>query len=168
MEFKNIKMPEGYGLRAFDVLESSNDTARQVAADIIDQHQWIVTKRQTSGRGSRGREWHSLDGNLFCSLLYKVDSESFEQISQLSLVTAVALRQVFADLLGDDITEMIECKWPNDILIQGEKVSGILLETVTDKNNQISHIIIGIGVNIKVVPDNVIYKTMNCRICQLS
>ncbi|WP_417317995.1 biotin--[acetyl-CoA-carboxylase] ligase [Emcibacter sp.] len=150
----NIQLPEGYDLQAFDVLDSTNEEAKRLAAARPQRHVWIQAARQSAGRGRRGREWVSEAGNLFCSLLWKADCD-LKTASQLSFVTSLAVRDVIADLLQAD--RRVACKWPNDVLADGRKVSGILLETAGQGAEQPEYVIIGIGINLASSPPETLY-----------
>ncbi|WP_321391530.1 biotin--[acetyl-CoA-carboxylase] ligase [Emcibacter sp.] len=150
----HIQMPEGFGLQAFDVLDSTNEEARRLTAQKPQQHIWVQADSQSAGRGRRGREWVSEQGNLFCSLLWKADCD-LKTASQLSFVTALAVRDVVADLMRSDLR--VTCKWPNDILVDDRKISGILLETAGEGLQDPDYVIIGIGINLQNCPDETIY-----------
>ncbi|MFZ4688754.1 MAG: biotin--[acetyl-CoA-carboxylase] ligase [Polymorphobacter sp.] len=118
---------------------STNDWLLARAAELPDGH-WVIADRQTAGRGRRGRTW--LDsgsdqvGNLMASVLVRADGP----VQQLSFVAALALRAALA------IDDRIKLKWPNDLLLDGVKVSGILLERAGDA------LIIGTGANLHSHP----------------
>lgn len=114
---------------------------------------WISAGQQTDGRGRRGREWVSKHGNLYCSLIYD-SKEDVRTASQLSFVTSLAVRDAVGEFLNID---QIKCKWPNDILVKGKKISGILLETYSRSANSSIFMIIGIGINIKHHPEIALY-----------
>lgn len=102
--------------------------------------------RQTAGRGRRGRAWVSEAGNLYASLLLKPRPTDPPR-QQISFVTAVALHDTIAALVPNrDIG--LQMKWPNDLLLQGHKVSGILLESTGGA------LVVGVGVNLAHHPDN--------------
>ena len=150
-------MPEGYGLQAFDVLDSTNEEAKRQATAGATPPLWIMAREQSSGRGRRGREWVSERGNLFCSLLLKGEGDVVTS-SQLSFVAALAVRDVVADLVQSD--SRARCKWPNDVLLDGRKVSGILLESqaAAAKGSSVPEfVIIGIGVNLASHPQKALY-----------
>jgi len=144
-------LPEGYDLRVFDHLDSTNLECRRYAEAGATGHIWVVADAQSAGKGRRGRQWVSRPGNLFASLLYAVDCD-LGRISQLSFVAALAVRDVVADRLPSGA--VVRCKWPNDILVDGRKISGILLETAGNGGEMPSHMIIGIGINIAHHPDD--------------
>lgn len=147
-------LPEGYGLRLFDTIDSTNDEARRVSDFEEASGLWIMARTQTVGRGRRGREWVSQPGNLFCSLLLRIEEE-LDIIPQLSFVTALAVRDVVADFLQLD--EAVKVKWPNDVLVGGEKISGILLESSATGTQKPDRLIIGIGINIMSHPENMLF-----------
>lgn len=153
-------MPEGYAFRAFDVVDSTNRECRRIADQGFAGNLWVIAGAQSAGRGRRGREWVSQTGNLFTSLLYEIDCD-LVTASQLSFVTALAVRDTVADIL--QTTEAVTCKWPNDILVRGRKISGILLETAGQGAETPSHVIIGIGINVAHHPENPHYPATDLR-----
>ena len=108
----------------------------------------IVARRQTGGRGRMGRLWISPEGNLYVSYAVRVDSPA--TASRYSFIAAVALAQAF-----ERIGLSPRCKWPNDVLLDGKKAAGILLET-----NGKDRLVAGIGVNLASAPaGKVLYPT---------
>ena len=156
----SFQMPEGYDLRAFELLDSSNAECRRLADGGVGGNIWIVAGEQSAGRGRRGREWVSRPGNLFASLLYVLDCD-LGTASELSFVTALAVRDACADILQSN--SRVTCKWPNDILVGGKKISGILLESVGSGGESPSHVIIGIGVNVMHHPAEAQYPATNLQ-----
>ena len=112
---------------------------------------WIAARRQSAGRGRRGRVWHSLDGNLFASGLYLVARPPAEA-AQLSFVAALAVATVCDDVLGD--TSRTRLKWPNDVLVDSRKVAGILLESGAAPDGGL-WLAIGVGINLAAAPDEI-------------
>lgn len=104
---------------------------------------WLVARRQTAGRGRQGREWFDGAGNFMGSTVVQL-GEGGPPPASLSFVAALAVRDACADALGDTVG--LGLKWPNDVLLDGGKLSGILLEMVR------GHIIVGIGVNLARAP----------------
>ncbi len=100
---------------------------------------WLRAERQTGGRGRQGRTWTSIAGNLYASTLLRL-RPSDSSPAALALVAAVALEEVVGLFLRD--AARVTLKWPNDLLIDGAKLSGILLERVGDA------VVIGFGVNL--------------------
>lgn len=102
----------------------------------------VMADEQTAGRGRRGRAWHSPVGNLYCSVLLDPGPEPV-RASELVFVAAVALREALGVVTpGAEFA----CKWPNDILCNGAKVSGMLLEMASP------FVILGVGVNVVAGP----------------
>lgn len=104
---------------------------------------WLRAERQTGGRGRQGRAWSSPEGNLYASTLVRLRPGD-PQAATLALVTAVALEEVVSAYLAR--TGLVTIKWPNDLLLDGAKLSGILLERAGDA------VVIGIGVNLAHYP----------------
>ena len=102
---------------------------------------WISAEQQSAGRGRQGRQWQSDKGNYFASLILPWSSGAIAA-SQMSFVTALALFNTF-ESLG---VKNLALKWPNDVLVDGHKIAGILLENISN------HLIIGVGVNISHAP----------------
>jgi BirA family biotin operon repressor/biotin-[acetyl-CoA-carboxylase] ligase len=98
---------------------------------------WLRAGRQTGGRGRMGRAWESPDGNLYCSTLVRVGPND-PAPHTLALVAANAVHALVAPLCGGQA----RIKWPNDVLVDGAKMAGILLERVGDA------IVVGIGINV--------------------
>ena len=123
----------------YDIVNSTNDEAKKL---ILENSQIVVTaKKQTSGRGRMGHKWIGLDGNLFMSLGLNWNSNN---TNILSLISSLAILNTIKGY-ASNLKPML--KWPNDVLINKCKISGILIETVA-----LSKVIIGIGVNICASP----------------
>jgi BirA family biotin operon repressor/biotin-[acetyl-CoA-carboxylase] ligase len=99
---------------------------------------WLRAERQTGGKGRQGREWHSPEGNLYVSTLVRLRPGD-PPAPTLALVAAVALQEVVSAYLP---VHQVLIKWPNDLLVEGAKLAGILLERADDA------VVIGIGVNL--------------------
>ncbi len=121
---------------------------------------WVTAERQTGGRGRRGRPWVSERGNLYASLLL-IDPAPMERLASLPLAVAVAVHQAIRSDLPPG-AEPLEVKWPNDILIGRKKTCGILVEgeRLADGRHAV---VIGIGINVSVMPDNPIYPVTCLR-----
>ena len=104
---------------------------------------------QTAGRGRRARPWVSPRGNFYGSLILH-PVEPADQVALRSFVAALALRRAFVAVSG--LSTGFQLKWPNDVLLNGGKVAGILLESV-GKPGGIAHLAVGIGVNLISAPD---------------
>jgi len=141
------QVPSGYSLVCFDEIDSTNAEALRRSKAGQQDRLWIVAKRQSQGRGRRGRKWITEPGNLFATLLLSWPGP-VSVLSQLSFVAAVAV----ADLIGKLILQSpsrseVRLKWPNDILLDNAKIGGILIET-SSIGIQSTAIAIGIGINV--------------------
>lgn len=126
-----------------DEIDSTNAEARRRAEAGEAGPVWIVGLRQTAGRGRRGRAWETGEGNLAATLLFSTDKPPAEA-AQVSFVAALAV----ADLLIAYVpTSLVSLKWPNDPLLGGLKVSGILVESGARSTGGL-WIAVGIGVNL--------------------
>ena len=109
----------------------------------------VWSKRQEQGVGRRGRSRSSPEGNLYCSIILRPECDPASGAT-LSFLIALALYQAIAPVLKAG-TE-IKLKWPNDILISGRKIAGILLESKTRPDGKLDYVIVGTGVNITTYP----------------
>jgi BirA family biotin operon repressor/biotin-[acetyl-CoA-carboxylase] ligase len=141
--------PAGYGLKEFDEIDSTNEEARRLAANGERGPIWIVAGRQTAGRGRRGRKWESPVGNLAATLLLNPGKPASE-CAQLSFVSALAVSDAVASFSPD---LDIKVKWPNDVLVNGRKMAGILLES-TSQGAEPVFLVVGIGINLKTHPSD--------------
>ncbi|GAB4523980.1 MAG: biotin--[acetyl-CoA-carboxylase] ligase [Roseibium sp.] len=120
---------------------------------------WIRAGLQTEGRGRRGRDWASPEGNLFASLLL-VDPQPAERIGELPLVAAVALAKAVDKAAGT--LQLVSLKWPNDLLVESAKLSGILLEAEAFADER-QAVVIGFGVNCVSHPPLTLYQATDLR-----
>ena len=164
----------GYRLAGFDAIGSTNNEALAAAAAGDPGGIWFAALHQTSGRGRRGRPWHSVPGNLAASLLIVPDA-SPERIATLGFVAGVALNRGLSAILpqgtfrigidgadGADGRSRIALKWPNDVLADGAKLSGILLEASKTPDGR-SAIVVGCGVNVLAAPEGTPYPATSLR-----
>lgn len=134
---------------AFDEIDSTNAEARRRAEAGEGGPLWITAARQTAGRGRRGRAWDTSTGNLAATLLLTTDKSAAEA-AQLSFIAAFAI----CDLARAYAPEsLIRFKWPNDVMLAGNKLSGILIESGRAFDRL--WLAIGIGVNLAHAPVNV-------------
>lgn len=129
-------------IRRHAVIDSTNEEARRLAASGEHGPLWIVAGAQSAGRGRRGRIWVSEPGNLFATHLREIDA-TLGLCGQLSFGSALAVADMVA---GYAPNARISLKWPNDILLDGKKVAGVLLEAAP--NGDGTRLIVGIGVNL--------------------
>ena len=112
----------------------------------------VIADQQTAGIGRRGKEWISPKGNIYLSFMIKYDLK----IKDHFLFTAITANSI-VNFLSKYINMEVAIKWPNDIIINGKKISGILTK-IEELNNE-KFIIIGIGINISSSPEITDYKT---------
>jgi BirA family biotin operon repressor/biotin-[acetyl-CoA-carboxylase] ligase len=141
--------PDGYGRRVLAEVDSTNAEAARIAPGLLAP-EWILGLRQTNGRGRRGRAWVDPAGNFAATLVMR-PAESPDQVALRSFVAALALYEAFVAVTGRSAGFAL--KWPNDVLLNGGKVAGILLERAGFAGGAVSHIAIGIGVNLAHAPD---------------
>lgn len=134
----------GYRLIIRDAVGSTMDEARRALEHGDPGKLWIVARSQNAGRGRHGRQWGSPAGNLYSSLLLVAPCEP-AQAPQLSFVASLALHDAAARLTGL-APPRLALKWPNDLLIDRAKCSGLLLEG--ESRAGIFSVIIGLGINI--------------------
>ncbi|HTM76859.1 MAG TPA: biotin--[acetyl-CoA-carboxylase] ligase [Devosia sp.] len=160
----------GYRLRAFDSIGSTNSEALDAANGGDAGGLWFAARQQTAGRGRRGRQWASPHGNLAATLLIVPDVDP-TLAATLGFVAGVSLNRALsailpngivrigidgADGFADGYTARIALKWPNDVLADGAKLAGILLEAqkLDDGRHAIA---IGFGVNAVAAPEGLPY-----------
>ncbi len=132
-------------------LDSTNEEAlRQLSAG-VDSPLWIVAGEQSKGRGRGGRHWLSPKGNLYASLLLRLNV-SATIATQLSFVAALAAYDAAASQLITAQIPDLRLKWPNDIMLGGAKLGGILIESLSPPDGYGLAVIIGIGINASVAP----------------
>ncbi|MCK4861443.1 MAG: biotin--[acetyl-CoA-carboxylase] ligase [Rhodobacteraceae bacterium] len=140
--------PEGVGREVFQTLDSTNAEAIRRASSGERGPMWFLTLEQTQSRARRGRPWDTGEGNFAASLLIRPEGGP-EKAALRSFLAALALREALVEVCGRE--ELFSLKWPNDVLLNGRKLAGILLESGTDSSG--SYLCIGIGVNLANEPD---------------
>ena len=139
--------PRGYGHTIVEEAGSTMDLAG-TRAPVLTRPEWILALRQTSGRGRRGRPWADPGGNFAASLVLMPDSPP-QQAAWRSFVAALALRDALE--ASGIAAGRLSLKWPNDVLLAGGKVAGILLESHA-RGDRVDRLIVGIGVNLAHAP----------------
>ncbi len=145
----DVTLPAGYRLVACEALDSTNDEAARQARAGAPDGTVIWARRQTAGRGRHGRRWESPDGNLYCSVLLRPESLPAEA-AQLTFVAALALGRALGEVLPEAAT--LTFKWPNDVLLDGRKVAGILLESSGSRDGRLDWLVVGCGLNVRHFP----------------
>ena len=142
-----LDWPAGYARHVLAEVDSTNSEAARLAPGLT-QPTWIMARRQTAARGRRGRAWIAPEGNFAATLILRPPGDP-AQAALRSFAAALALHEALSLLAGPRAT--LALKWPNDVLLNGGKVAGILLESA-GQGGSISHLIIGIGVNLIDAP----------------
>ena len=146
-------LPPPFRLVAYETLGSTNDELKRLARAGEPESLVIRADRQIAGRGRRGRAWVSPAGNLYTSALLRPRCRAAEA-AQLGFVAALGI----AGALGELAPAVdARCKWPNDVLANGKKICGILLETEMSAGDTPDFVVIGIGVNLASSPRDTPY-----------
>jgi BirA family biotin operon repressor/biotin-[acetyl-CoA-carboxylase] ligase len=146
-------LPQGCRLAALDNVTSTMDEARRLAEEGAAAWTFVWAREQSAGRGRLARNWDSPRGNLYLSILLRPDCPAVKA-AQYGLLAALAI--------GDAIAELapplaVTYKWPNDVLVDGRKVAGILLESRSQSDGSLTHLILGCGVNLASHPEATTY-----------
>lgn len=151
-------LPVGYQLLHLAQVDSTNEQAARMAADGVSQPHWIIADEQTAGRGRRGRHWVSPKGNLMTTLYLPIDGK-MDDAGNLSFVAGLALAETVSQLVG---SHKVTLKWPNDVLVDGAKISGILLETASG-GGAANWLAIGMGLNLLAHPEDTPYPATSIK-----
>jgi BirA family biotin operon repressor/biotin-[acetyl-CoA-carboxylase] ligase len=138
-------LPDGWRLVALDSVGSTMDEAARLADAGAPEGTVVWARQQSGGRGRRGRSWASAPGNLYTTTVLRPDCLA-PRAAELGFVAALAV----ADMVPED--RAVRVKWPNDVLVDGGKVAGVLLESAIGQNARVQHVVAGIGVNIGFAP----------------
>jgi BirA family biotin operon repressor/biotin-[acetyl-CoA-carboxylase] ligase len=138
-------LPDGWTLVALQTVGSTNDEAIRLAEAGAPEHTFVWAREQTGGRGRRGRQWLSPAGNLYCSTILRPRCPP-QRAAEIGFVAALAV----ADLVpaGQDV----RLKWPNDVMVGGGKVAGILPESSISEDSTVHYVVLGVGVNVGFAP----------------
>ena len=139
-----------FNVQHHDRIESTSDEAKRLAAEGAPHGTAVHADEQVAGRGRFGKTWHSPPGNLYLSVVLRLDIPPARG-GELSFVTALAVADAVDALLPKHTRATL--KWPNDVLVNGGKIAGILVEQIEGAR------VVGIGVNILEAPHNAPYKT---------
>ncbi len=142
-------MTDQFTVWHYDRIGSTNDEAHRMASEGAPHGTVIHADEQTAGRGRLAHTWFSPPGNLYLSVLLRTGQPAARS-AELSFLAALAVADTVEALLPRQIRAML--KWPNDVLINGAKIAGILLEQVDDAT------VLGIGLNVLEAPSNLAYK----------
>lgn len=138
-------LPDGWRLVALQSVGSTNDEAGRLADGGAPEGTVVWAREQQGGRGRRGRAWASPPGNLYSSTVLRPDCPA-ARAAELGFVAALAV----GDLVPSG--RAVRLKWPNDVLVDGGKIAGILLESAISQSGHVQHVIAGIGINVSFAP----------------
>ena len=139
-------------IKKYKEVKSTNDIALKLVKKNILEPTCIISEKQTRGRGRVGKKWISKKGNLFISLFFKFDQKKIN-FKQFAVLNALLLKKLISKI----ISKRIKIKWPNDLLFNKLKFCGILQEVI--KLNNFDYLIVGIGLNTNIVPQNKSFKS---------
>jgi len=138
-------LPDGWRLVALQSVGSTNDEAGRLADGGAPEGTVVWAREQQGGRGRRGRAWASPPGNLYSSTVLRPDCPA-ARAAELGFVAALAV----GDLVPSG--RAVRLKWPNDVLVDGGKIAGILLESAVSQSGHVQHVVAGIGINVSFAP----------------
>jgi len=141
-------VPPGCQLIVRDSVGSTSEEAKALAANGAPGLTIVWAHEQTAGRGRHGRSWNSPRGNLYISVLLRPDC-AIADAPQIGFAVGAAMARAIREVAGADV----ELKWPNDLLLGGAKISGILLESAARAEGGLDWVVAGIGVNVESQPD---------------
>ena len=139
---------DGCRILVMPTVGSTNALLGRLARVGAEEGLVLVARQQSGGRGRRGRQWHSPPGNLYMSILLKPKLPAALG-GQIGFVAGLAIAETLAQRVEG---RTISLKWPNDVLVDGRKISGLLPEAVI-QGDRLAHIVVGIGVNLSSAPD---------------
>lgn len=142
---QGLDVSAGDRLIAFATIDSTNDELKRRAAAGATDGTVVWAETQTHGRGRGLRVWQSPPGNLYASILVRPDCAAADG-AQLTFAAALATADAVAAHVAEGAD--VRCKWPNDVLIAGRKVAGILLESALAPSGRLEWLIVGVGINV--------------------
>lgn len=157
----SLQLPPGYRLVTYDIISSTMDEAKALAAAGASEGTLVWAKAQSAGRGRQGRIWKSESGNLYLSLILRPYCP-MNRAPEIGFVTSLALYDAVKEFLPES---SLILKWPNDLLVKSRKMAGIILEAMPPVSGQVVGLILGVGVNISHrPPDNQVRIPATCLI----
>lgn len=163
MSLSDAALAVGYRIDIFERIGSTNDEAMLRARQGDPGRLWIVAREQKQGRGRQGRVWSSPPGNLYASLLL-VGPCAAAISAQIGFVAGVALQRAVAMVAGLAVPRLA-LKWPNDLLLDGAKIAGILVEGTMLPGGGPLAVVIGIGINVRHHPLDTPYRASDLCAC---
>ena len=151
MSVPQPRLPAVYRLVRYDTVGSTNDEAKYLARASAEEGTLVWGIEQTAGRGRRGRAWSSPRGNLYASLILRPHCP-LDQATQLGFIAALAVGNTLSSICEGRLNGL-SYKWPNDVLVCGRKIAGILLESELQSDGEIPlFVVVGVGINLASSP----------------
>jgi BirA family biotin operon repressor/biotin-[acetyl-CoA-carboxylase] ligase len=138
-----------WSFQSFDELPSTQDVAIVAARDGVPGPLAVIAKRQTAGRGRAGRLWTAPEGNLNFSAMVRPKPAPL-LAAAWALLAGVAVYEAIAGLLP--VADRLMLKWPNDLLLDGAKLAGVLIDSSLAQDGTVDWVVIGVGVNVASAP----------------
>ena len=137
----------GEPIELMEEIDSTNDAAKRAAKNDAPHGALFVAESQSRGRGRQGRTWLGARGeSILASVVLRVRCAP-RDLPPISLVVGLAARDAVANALEKKESERVMIKWPNDVIIDGKKVAGVLVEAVLT-SSRVEAVIVGVGVNV--------------------
>lgn len=153
-------LPSGWRLVCYDSVGSTNEEAKHLARGGAAEGTVVWAREQTAGRGRLGHGWVSPPGNLYVSLVLRPDCPP-RRAAHLGFAAALAVGDALAALAPR--LQTLLYKWPNDVLVNGRKIAGILLESEMAEPDELAFLIVGVGVNLASSPSLTEYPATSLR-----
>jgi BirA family transcriptional regulator, biotin operon repressor / biotin---[acetyl-CoA-carboxylase] ligase len=147
-------LPSPFILVAHDCVGSTSDEAKTLASAGAQHGTLVWALEQTGGRGRLDRRWISPRGNLFTSIVLRPEAPP-AQAAELGFVAALAVAEAVERFVSG--SDRVRLKWPNDVLADGAKIAGILLEARSASSGLVDWVVLGIGINIVAAPSGTPY-----------
>lgn len=162
------QLPPAWQLHYFAEIASTNDWAlERFRSQAPNRPAFILSRLQTQGRGRADRTWHAAAGNLTCSLAFPLASSvtgpatespatPLSWAARLAIGSALAVRETASGFLSG---QSCQVKWPNDLLVDGQKAAGILIESclgnpIAPDGTRVQTVVIGVGINVNITPQS--------------
>ena len=140
-------------VKFYEELDSTNEKAKELCRTQMQRGLFVAAASQTAGKGRLGRSFYSPKGGIYLSMVYELENGACN-LELISSAAGMAVRDTLYNIFNIDAG----IKWPNDILVDGKKICGILCETVNE-NDRPKYVIVGIGLNVRKCefPDELAY-----------
>ncbi len=145
--YSSHNLTNGFCVRHYRELDSTNSEAMRLAIAGESDRLWVLAEQQNHGKGRSGRQWISQPGNFHASLYVKMRCD-LSVLAQLSLVAGLCAYETLRDICPETILKDLRLKWPNDIILFGSKMGGMLLETYKPPQEDLVAVIMGTGFNL--------------------